>query len=385
MQEGFINKKPEYVEFFGGNLTGVQVVRFTDADRDLLFDTILETDESLLERDLYNLKDEHGKHIIDQSHSRGSDVFNIACVYAIHRFHNTTDLNEDQRMEAKTRICAYMHYKFLTSLMYWYFKFPADRAVAAATYAELSFKFSLRQHGSWGATLWNMASNMVGDSSVHISVIESMDDDGAVERMINDIQSRVKDMLKNIYKVFMTVHAQGSRISSSSTFTEIDGEIELKDRTKTLSVYSRYLKGIVADKNTFVKPELVSIVSNMMHTMPPRLLTQTLQWTSDNYLSMSDGTIDKAIDIVMEHAIEYLSANREIAKSDLGAILDKLRGAYMSSRSTDQRLINARTSVEQIVRIATGSRNDNAVASVRTAWMLYVVARAYAMRHYASH
>jgi len=65
-------------------------------------------------------------------------------------------------------------------------------------------------------------------------------------------------------------------------------------------------------------------------------------------------------------------------------VIDKLRGAYMSSRSTDVKLIRARTDVENLVKLATGSRNDNAVASVRTAWMLYVVARAYTMRHYAN-
>ena len=65
-------------------------------------------------------------------------------------------------------------------------------------------------------------------------------------------------------------------------------------------------------------------------------------------------------------------------------MLEKLRGAYMSSRSTDVRLIKAREDVEQLIKLATGSRNDNAVASVRTAWMLYLVARAYTMRHYAN-
>lgn len=385
VQEGFVNKKPEHIEFFGGTLTGVHTVRFTDADRDQLFDVLLSgVDESQVESLLYALKDEHGQYVIDRTHKRGSDVFNICAVYLIHKVHNSHQLDDKQKIDAKRRIGAYMTYKFLTSLLYWYFKYPADPAIAKATYAKLSMKFAIKQHGSWGATLMNLANTLVDDTSVHKSVIEKMDNDYNVERMINDIQSRVKDMLKNIYEVFDKTHAAGEKISSSSSHTEIEGEIELKDRTRTVSVYSRYVKGILSDKNTYIRPELQHVVINMMPTMPPRLFHQTLSWSSDHYFGQTTKMIDDAVDVVMEHAIEYLSANRDIAKTDVGRMLERLRGAYTSSRSTDARLLDARQKVELIVREATHSKNENAIASVRTAWMLYLVARAYTMRYYSS-
>lgn len=398
IQEGFVAKKAEHTEFFGGTLTGVHTVRFTEQDRDKIFDILLQTDESLLERDLYNLKDEHGHPVIDQTHVRASDVFNIACVYLIHRFHNSTELDEEQRELAKQRVCAYLIYKFFTSLLYHYFRYPADPEVAAATYAELSMKYALKQHKSWGATLLNLSTNMVGPTSVHHETIKTMSVDYDVERMINDIQSRIKDILKNIYSVFMQVHANGGRISSSSSFSEIEGEVELKDRTGTVAKYSRYVKSIISDKNTFIKPELVGVITSMMPTVLPKAFAQTLNWTSEHYLTLShgkspsatlgpggmDGDIDQAIDIVMEHAIDYLSANRDISHNDIASILVKLRGAYMSSRSTDHRLLKARAVVEKIAKLATESKNDNAIAAVRTAWMLYLVARAFTMRHYSS-
>lgn len=383
MQEGFVNKKG-HMEFFGGTLTGVQVVRFTDADRDRLFDTILEVDELEMETALHNLRTEDGHPVINTEHVRGSDVFNNACIYIIHKLHNSDALDDNQKLHAKTALGAYLNYKFLTSLMYQYFKYPARKETAAATYERLSRKFALKQHGSWGATLWNLSSSLVGPNSIRLNTISKMEVDADVERMINDMQSRVKDMLKNIYAVFMEVHAAGGKIESSSLFTEIEGEIELKDKTKSLGVYGRYLKSIVSDRNTFIKQELVNVVAGMMRTMSPRLLIQSLQWTSDNYLQVKDGSIDAALDIVMEHALDYMSNNREISHTDIGEILDRLRGAYMSSRSTDRRLIEARQRVEALVRSATGSKNDNAVAAARTAWMLYVVARAYTMRHYVS-
>lgn len=384
MQEAFVSKRKEHTEFFGGTLTGVHVVRWTDNESDALFDDILDVDQSLIERDLLNLRDEHGTPVINPEHRRGSDVFNIASIYAIHKFHTSPHLTDEQRNLGKVRICAYLIYKFFTSLLYHYFPYPADREIAAATYAELSKKFSLKEYGSWGETILALAETMAGNNSAHIRVIENMDFDYDVERMINDVQSRIKDMLKNIWAVFSRVHSNGGRIGTSSTFSEIEGEIELKDRTSTTAKYIRYLKNIVGDKDTFVKTELVDLVASMMSTAPKKAFMQTLSWTSNNYLHASDGKIDEAIDIVMEHAIDYISSYREIQHTDVGAMLVKLRGTYTSSKSTDVRLMTARRLVEELVRRATGSKNDNAVAAVRTAWMLYVVARAYTMRYYAS-
>lgn len=387
MQEGFVSKKPSHTQFFGGTVTGVEVVRFTDADRAKLFDEFLERDESEVEELLYSLKEEVGGKmvpVIEQAHVRGSDVFNICSVWLIHKFEHAEHLSREDRREAQIRIALYMHYKFLTSLFSQYFKFPADPRVAAATYEKLSRKFSLKQYGSWNATLFAMAEHMVGPNSPHRRCIESMDSDYAIKLYINDMQSRVKGMLKNIYKVFILVHETGKKIASTTSFSEINGEIELMDKVGSLSKYTRYIKSIIHDEEAFIKPELVNIVVKIMHTVPPKMINEALKWTSANYQKTDGAKIDHTVDAVMEHAFDYMAQNREISKNDLAQILERLRGAYMSSRSVDVKLLKARESVEEIVLISTGSKNSNAVASARTAWMLYVVARAHAMRYYSN-
>lgn len=383
LEAQFVNKKQEHIEFFGGNLTGVEVVRFTDSDRDKLFHDVLKFPEIELRQRIYALKDAHNRPLINQEWVVISDTFNIACIWLIHGFDRSKILNEQHRHEAKVRIASYMFYKFLTSLLYRYFKYPADRATAQATYAALSLKFALKQFGSWGETIRDLAEKAVGKESNYHSVIEKMDDDTKVIRMIGDLQGRIRDMLKNIYSVFNDMHVQGQKITSSSSLVESDGELILKDNQRSPGVYTRYLKTIISDQNTFIRPELVDVVCSIMHTLSPRLFMQTLVWTSENYMNLKDNKIEKAIDIVMEHAIEYMSINRTMSTTDIAGMIDKLRGAYMSSRSTDHKLLEARTLIAKIVHDATGSRNESMIASVRTAWMLYIVARSYTFRHYA--
>lgn len=386
MESSFVNKKQEHLEFFGGSLTGVQVVRFTDADRDKVFSSLLHADDVDLETKIFGIVNKDGKPVIDKNWVRASDVFNIACIWIMHAIHNSRQLNEQERTEAKIRVCSYLLYKYLTSLLAHYFKYPADPEIAQATYAQLSFRYALKQYGSWGAMLRNMAENTVAKSSVHYDTIANMDIDTAVVYFITDTQGRIRDVMKNIYSEFVKAHSQGNRIAKSSSLVEADGELILKDSVKSPGVYARYLKSIIADKNTFYKQELVDVVVSIMHTMSPRLFTKTLEWTSEHYQGKQDDQIDKAVDIVMEHAIEYMSANIAMSRNtDIANMVDKLRGAYMSSRSTDLKLLEARKLVEKMVIQATGSKNESGVAAVRTAWMLYIVTRAFARRYYIGH
>jgi hypothetical protein len=379
MEASFVNKKQEHIEFFGGSLTGVQTVRFTDDDRDKLFIDILEVDDHILEDRLHALKDIEASRIIS------SDVFNLSCIWLIHAFDNSKLLDEEQRNEGKLRVCLYLQYKFLTSILFRFFRYPADPEVAAATYAQLSYKYVLKQQGSWGGALKFRANEVIAMHSIWATTIKKLDDDYRVVQMLNDVQGRVKDMLKNIMALHMKVSEQGTRISSNKALVETDGEIVLKDKTKNIGIYTRYIRSIIPDKNSFIRQELVDVVANAMLTMPPKLLVQTLEWCSTNYRHLDNNIVEEATDLIMEYSFDYLSEHKELlrSKGDLVTFITKLRGSYMSSRSTDEKLMRIRDLSEQIVNNATKTKNESVIASVRTGFMLYINLRAFCRSHYS--
>lgn len=387
LEARFVSKNQESLEFFGGNLFGVHRVRFTEDDRDRLFIDVMGADDQSLKDQLYALRTSNGSKVINTDWIVSSDVFNLSTVWLIHAIHHSPHLDSEHKHEAKIRVCLYMFYKFATSWIAHAVRYPADPEIAAAAYAQLSYKFILKQTGSWGACFRVFASNAVALDGLHAKTLERFDDDVAIINMLNDMQGRIRDMLKNIYGVLVSTKDQGKRIAQSSTLVETDGEMILKDRTKSLSNYSRYIKGIVSDKNTFVRQELVEVISSTMHTMPERLLLLSLTWMSDNYARTKDGLVEDVITRTMEHAFEYLAANRAVlnASSDLPGLVSKLRGVYMSSRSTETNLLILRTLAERIVTLATKSKNESVIASTRTGVMLYLVLRAFCMKHYVNH
>lgn len=386
LEARFVNKKKEHIQFFGGTRTGVDVVRFTNEDRDRLFTDILEVDDRVLEEKLYALKDANGNFVINQDWKISSDIFNLSTAWLLHAIENATELDDRQKDEGKIRACQYMLYKFLTSRLFRHFRYPADPEVADATYAQLSYKFALKEHGSWGAVMRHLAKQATRRDGIHARTIRYMDIDRSVIEMLNDIQGRPRDILKNYYNAFVRVNEAGGRIKRSSALVDIDGEIILKDKTKSLANYTRYIKSVISDQNSFIRDELVDVIVRIMHTMPEKLLLQSLTWASQNYGHTKEQTVEKALDLIAEHAFAYLSDHRELlhATGDLAGLVSKLRGAYMSSRSSDPLLLEIRDLVGKIVATATKSKNESVIAATRTGFMIYVIVRMFSMKHYTS-
>lgn len=380
-QVAFVNKNEEHMTFFGGNLTGVQIVRFTAQDKDEWFNDILQVDDIALEEKIIDLP------TINPTFHVSSDLFNLSAMYLIHKFKTSPFLNDKQKQEAMLDVCLVMNFRFLTSLLYRYFKYPADPAVAAATYAQLSRKFAIKQYGNWFSTLEARCLDFLDEKSIHQNTLLNFNDDTEIVYMLNDAQGRVRDMLKNIYGEFLKVHASGKKITLTSSLSlDQNGEQIVRDKTKNLLAYTRYLHSIVADKNSFIKEELLSVICDSIHTLPPHLLRRSLEWLSVNYRHANASEVEEIIDLTLTHSFSYLENNRNLLKdtNDLASLIAKLRGVYMSSRSTDTELLTMRKKAEKIIKHATGVRNDSVIASVRTGMMLYLVLRAFTKNHYSA-
>lgn len=379
MENDFVNKNQEHMEFFGGVLTGVNVVRFMREDRNRLFTEILLADEMALEDALHSLP------TINKEFNVSSDVFNISCIYLLHAIYHTHFLTDEQKQEAMIRVCLYLQYKLITSILFNYFKYPANKETAKATYAMLSKKYALKICGSWGATLRFRAQEIINPKGIHIDTIIKLEDLRVVY-MINDIQGRLRDMMKNIYSVFMDIHKQGVKIVESSTTIELDGETVVRDKKNSLATHTRYILSIISDKHSFMKKELTDIIVDIIDTLQPSMLDKTIEWVSENYTyNHDDVSVSQIITDVVEHAHVYFTENANTIKNkqDLPGIMKRLKGVYMSSRSTDELLLSLRDRVSSLIKLATRSKNESAINACRTAFMLYIILRTYTMNHYS--
>lgn len=379
LQLGFVNRSDDHVHFFGSGLLGVYPVRYRTSDKETWLNDLLEVEESDLVEDIKKLDS------IDPTWVRATDPVNLSTVWLLHQIHNSTTLSPREKDTALVDLMLVLQYKFISSIMAHFFPYPADEEVAMATYAALNRKFDIKVYGSWGSLLQARAKSIVSADSIHHSTFVKMDDDAAIVYMVGDIQARLREIVKKMSKMFYLVRDNNTRISSTSAVAEMDGAIGVKDKTRDYTSYSRYTHSIISDRNTFIRQELLKVVSEVMHTMPERYLEETLTYCSKNYGQRGDKRIGELIDETLLHAFDYISTQRGLmaSPSDLGRLVANLRSLYMASRMSDPGLLKMRDLATGIVEDSVKSRNGAVIASVRTGLQIYLVLRTFTKNHYS--
>jgi hypothetical protein len=372
----FVNRNEDHIAFFGGNLTGVHPMRFREIDRDKWFTEILDIDDLLVEEGVRRLPH-------DQTWIRANDIFNLSCIWLTHRI-MSSDLSPALKEEGATLTIQIMEYKFLGSLLSHWFKYPADEGTAHATLAAMSRKYLIKTSNSWHDLLERRAKEMISTRSVHRRAYMEMSSDKEVINMVNDIQNRLKELIKSIGKIFYDLHAKGIRVNSERSVREIEGSVILIDKTRQFSTFIRYLHEVMDDSKSFIKEELVDVIADSMHTMNPHHLTEVLEWISRNRLVPKHEYITELADETLIYAFETISSDRSLynSRGGLSPLIAKLRSMYMASRMSNESLLKTKALSEQVVANAIATKNPSVIASVRTGVQLYLVLRAMAMQYY---
>lgn len=379
LQSGWLNRSNEHIEFMGNALIGTPKIRFVDSDREAWFDTILMVDDVVLKSEIDALEG------IDPALTVATDAFNLTSMYAVHRILTNRKLSSKRQQQAAISTLLYLQYKFLSSLMAHRFRYEPSREIAEATYAYLSYRFSLKKAGSWQKLLIERSEDIIGKDSIHYKTLMRFDNNDDIRYLVTDVQGRIREIVKNITDVFYQVKQSDMSVLKRRAFMAgEDGELVLKDVIRKRTAYTRYIEDVVSAGKGFIKPELIDVIAEIQNTMPPAKLNITLQYMTDNYGVRGDKDISKLLEVVIQHAFKYIDENsREFRKGlNLLLLIKKLRSLYMSSRSSDPMVLAMRELAFAITKRAVNSNNDAMVSSVRNGVMLYIVARTFAMDYY---
>lgn len=377
-EQRFVNKNEAHISFFGGNLLGVDPVRFKDEDRYRWFQEIMDVDEDALEDDLHSLPE-----VVTHRHV-SSDTMNLACLWMIHKFLTSPKLNDQGKHDGAFTVALVLQYKYITSILANMFHFTADPIIAQATYAALTKRYGLKVFGNWGDLLKNRAEDVVGKGTLWYRHLITFDHE--IDKIANDTQGRIKDIVKNIRDTFTIVqNSPEMQIRNNSATIELDGELKLRDRSRMVTSYLRYTLEIIYDQNNFIVPELTEIIVRTISTMPKSALVKTLAYMSNNASPKADKRVQRICELVIQHAFDYLARNPStmMSSSDIPGLLRKMKSLYQASRTTNPMILEMRELTEEIAVIAVKSKNKVLIPAVRNAVLLYVLLRAFTMNRYS--
>lgn len=371
----FMTKNEDHIQFFGSPLLGVYPLRFTDDDRLTWFDDILDADEIHLTNRLHNCSSVNPDHIV------ASDTMNESIVYLLHLFHHSKRLDPKTIEQVKIDLISIIHFKFISSIMARYFKYNASKEVALATYASLSKKYDLKVYGNWAALIRARAESIISQSGLHYKTYVEYNNDKAIQYMVSDIQCRIREVIKAMTAEFYAVRDRDGKISSASATMELDGAKAIKDKANAFLTFRRYLNTTLNDPNSFIKAELVHVVSVAMSNVPEVHVVEALQYLCDHHDDPRQKYLSDLCDEILLHAFDYIQS-KGVLINDLRLIVAKMKAIYTASRSSNDSVLKMRELAWTLSDKAVHSKDKQVKVGVRTAVMLYVLLRTLSMSHF---
>ena len=287
-------KEDEYIEFLGGNTLGTQAIRFSIKDDEMLIVDTLNMDITSLAYDIINTKG------ITKGRAAETNVIYQTLIYLMHGFMESR-LSSKLKEEALKECYYIFAYKKFSSLMFHYFKYPTEEAIAKAVYEKLSSKFLIKKFNNWQEVFEYRAKDVL-PGGIHARRIEDYKTDDAI-RVILDLQTKLNDMFKNIYAVTVQVANSNERIVTDSLFDTIDGNDELKTITNAPDRYAKYIYSIFKSKSDFVKYDLANLVSAQFNKLPTNMLYNFLISLTE----LDQKTIELLVNVAIIETIDVLA------------------------------------------------------------------------------
>lgn len=368
----------EHIQFFGGNLLGVNTLRFVPRDVRKFFDTVINVEYTALEKDIRSLDTIYHENTIS------GDIFNLTLFYIIHRFYTTQLLPEPRRMRAAYDTALIFCYRCTFALTNARFRYAVDPKVAQAAYANLSNKHLIKQLGTWKKLCDYRATRLVektskqGKPGQNYARLYLFNDDIEVTSMIQDSQGRFKSIFRSYYDEFDKVHSDGESIAvTAATIVDADGDIVLKERTKGTESYVNYARDLINDTIGFLDKDLMTVVVDMNKNTSFRMVNSTLEWIANAYHDPKyNKLIDQFITDVVVQGMYYIEYNIPVSKKkDVPFIMTTLMNMFLSTRSKDPQLLAIRDQGEKLLRASDKGISNSLMTATRSAVILYIILR----------
>jgi len=363
---------------------GVHPIAFTTEDRAAFF-TIIGVDESDLKTLIQKIPS------INQDHIVRKDPFNILSVWLIHLAYRQIS-DKTKREQFQIAVAKYLHYRFFTSLVNYYFSHGAVEKTMLAAVNGLSRKFDLVTYGTWKAVIEARCHDLLSASSIHRPALENANDDEMYLRIIQDLQTRIRDKVKNITAAYYEARSSGDSIASRRSTIETENGMELVQNTRTLDTMIYNLQTEVMSARLFIDDELVRKLSDQFKAISPNMFRSVLRALVEiaetqrdtkqlDLIKTNDGLplyvgIRALLTNLIQKTYRYCMHNG-VDITNTVAVYVKVKNIYGSSRTSDTDILAVKQSVAYLIDLISTSRREPTNSSLRICLVLYIMTRSF--------
>jgi len=380
----WMQQSSDYISFLGSNLFGVERIAFTPNDVQMVLEDILGLDIKKLKKAI-----DSSEHI-NPSWKVSSDPYWLGLVYLMNRFMLEPGIDKF-REEALKNLYFLFTYKTIGRLITNWLEYPVDPGTAKEVHRRLSGRFIIKQVASW-QELFEYKSNDILPTGSHFDKIKKKEIKGGIhyERIkefdtltiintTNDLQGRIREIVKNIYEVLVQVDEEKAKVSTTTLNQEFEGESSNKDIIERPDKYITFMNSVIDKPNDLIKHDLLGIIADILPNLNKTMLFDTLTYISKSKLKSHELT-----EPIMTLSLQYLQANNINSNysSDIVNIIGMLKRYWSSSKVSSKEVKDLKKNTNDLVVKATNKRTGWLIATVTIGVLVYIFLRAIAKDSY---
>lgn len=372
----FLQENDDHINFFLGNLVGVNRIYWTPRHREYFLEEICEIlDYDEVCRQFGNIEG------IEQHRHISGNPLNHIFIWLAYRV-NTSNASKKAKHQAIMAILSTLQCKYLTSLHNRSFPYPANPAVAHAAFESLSMKSLMKRLGSWRAVIEYRSEHFISENEkIHYNVLEEYGNVIASTKVVNDIQNRVRKSLNGLTSAYFDILESQKRIVSSSTYRTVDGEKVLRDIKNNVSENRVKMRDIIGDKRDLIRPELVEVTLDIIPTSTEANLIKTLEFISESSKGKGRYNILDEIDGLVVYIYDYIRVNRFDA-DQITDIISRLRAVFRSHKTADRAVVDIKHKLDIIIPKAITAKHEATRSGTKVAVLIYLSIRLLSLNYY---
>lgn len=362
-------KSSDYIDFLGSNLTGVYPIRFSSIDENALWD-IFGVKQSEVQKEIYKIKG------VNKDFKTISNATNVLLVYYMHKFINSPLVDEKIRVDAVKELYYILAYKVISSLTSHYFKYNIDVTIAKAVNERMTPKYLIRKYGSWQGVFDFYTTYMFGKGIHADRIVRGTVDD--LVRVISDLQTKIREVFKNNYALFMEVKEQNEKIYSSTLVEEEEGEESIRDLGNRKDIYINYLKELLDRKTDFIKEDIMEVTCGLFKVIEQPNLHKLL----NNIVDKSDKKINEMLSKSFIITLDYLNY-KGIYNNYIKQLYDVMmttKSYWMAANHTSKETKKLKADITNYVKRTTRSPNRIEISNLTVALVIYITVRAFFLK-----
>jgi len=366
---GWMKKSSEYSEFLGGNTIGLQRVRFSTRDDDMLMTGIYNIDPGVVRSNIIRLP------AIDPAWSVSTNPVLQTLCYTMHRF--IVDGELGNKLDSALKECYYIFsYKVFGGLLSHYFKYNTTPAIAKAANERLSNRYLIKRLGTWNNVIEFRAGVVIPNNGTQVPRLKEYSTEAAI-RIVNDLQGSIRDTIKYMFAVMKEVETSSTDIRSTSLVSSNsesgDATIDVTDRPDK---YVHKLKELMSTPIDLIDDDILYLVTSLIKSSDPEIVKSVLRSLSDSYNPKSKH--DKYLEYIILKTIEYCTSKGIFTdyRGNIVAVMNYSRGYWSSGSVNDRQVLEVRHKIKNTVASTIKRKTKWVIASNTIATIIYLFVRA---------